>query len=280
MAKQMYLSDNIKWTDMHTLQRSTPWVGDDMFANNKGTEIILRDHVTGKVLQRVHNKVTIAGAQFTACKHFDIPAVFKFPSYNKTMNLDNSVYTAPENTEKCYLFCCGTNGCSIESSMELGVNYTKRIQPSELVPFIYNVDGSDIGDSFKQKYFGKKTALDGTIAYYFKAFDTEPVLNLRYADGTNVDETIYNPTNTKNAETYIELMMRITRDDFRNFFIANNSLNKARINSISLLTAWYTEDEYGIRTYQNILPLTELHFSNEPLTDTTKAIDITYHIFY
>ena len=73
--------------------------------------------------------------------------------------------------------------------------------------------------------------------------------------------------------------MKITKDDFRDYFIATTGINDARINSISLLTAWYKDiDTY--RYYQDIRPLTRLNIPNESLIDLRKGIDIDYSLFF
>ena len=102
---------------------------------------------------------------------------------------------------------------------------------------------------------------------------------MRYTDGTIIDSTLYDSQNTSDAETFVEFMLRITKDDFRDYFRATSSINDARINSISILTAWYNENS-GYRWYQDIIPLTQLNIPNEALIDLTKGIDITYHIYF
>ena len=76
------------------------------------------------------------------------------------------------------------------------------------------------------------------------------------------------------------MMLQVTKEDFRDYFSAVTGINDARINSISLLTAWYTTDASGYKWYQDIIPMTQLNIPNEPLIDLTKGIDITYHIYY
>jgi hypothetical protein len=102
---------------------------------------------------------------------------------------------------------------------------------------------------------------------------------MRYTDGTIIDATLYDSQNTSDAETFVEFMLRITKDDFRDYFRATSSINDARINSVSILTAWYNEGA-GYKWYQDVIPLTQLNIPNEALIDLTKGIDITYHIYF
>lgn len=243
------------------------------------TKIILKDPVTQEVLQELENKVVISGAQFTACKHFDLPQLVNLPSYNRSLALENSVYgQTPSNIKKICLFGCGIDGCGTENSQVYPVDYGGRIDPASLIPFRYQLSNNDISNDLRNIYFGRKVA-NGRIAYYFKAFESEPVLNMRYVDGTPIDENLYDSTNPKDKECYVELLLKITKQDFREYFTVTTGIESARINNISLMSAWYTENG-GFKYYQDIIPITQLNIPNEPLIDPTKGIDIIYHIYY
>lgn len=244
-------------------------------------EVIFKDLDTGKVLYTLHNKVIIAGSQFVAQKCFDLSELVHLPTYNESLSLENSEIhgTTPANVPKVCLFCCGTQGCGTENSQVYPVKYTKRINPEgDLVPFRYQLKDNDLTDELRQIYFGRKV-LEERYAYYFKAFESAPTLHMRYVDGTIIDENLYDSQNDTDAETFVEMSLRITKDDFRDYFRATTSINDAKINSISLLTAWYTQSG-GYTWYQDIIPLTQLNIPNEPLIDLTKGIDITYHIYF
>ena len=98
-------------------------------------------------------------------------------------------------------------------------------------------------------------------------------------ENNNIAYNLYDSQNTSDAETFVEFKLRITKDDFRDYFRATSSINDAKINSISILTAWYIEGS-GYKWYQDIIPLTQLNIPNEALIDLTKGIDITYHIYF
>ena len=271
-------------TNKHLTLFDTNKVDDSASIAKKGWargEVIFKELGTGKVLLTLHNKVIIAGSQMVAQKVFNLPELVHLPTYNESLELENSVPhgTNPQNIPKICLFCCGTKGCGSESSQVYPVQYTKRIAPSgDLVPFRYQLAQNDISDELREKYFGRKVVGD-RIAYYFKAFESEPVMYMRYVDGTIIDENLYDSQINKDAETFVEMSMQITKEDFRDYFRATTSINDAKINSISLLFGWYTESA-GYRWYQDIIPLTQLNIPNEPLIDLTKGIDITYHIYF
>lgn len=251
--------------------------------NYKGnyTEIFLKDPVTGEVLFKTHNRVVIAGSQFTAMKHFDLPELISLPTYNQDLGLDNSLVhgTTPINVPKICLFGCGIDGCGAENSQVYPVKYTGRINPlTGLVPFRYQLANNDLSAEQRQKYFGKKTA-DGRYAYYFKAFETEPEMHAQYVDGTIIDQNVYDSQNTSDAEFYVEMTLKILKEDFREYFTETTGINSAKINTISLMQAWYNEVD-GYKVYQDISPVTQLNIPNEALIDPTKGIDIVYHIYY
>lgn len=244
-------------------------------------EVIFKNRETGEPILTLHNKVVIAGSQFVAQKVFDLPELVHLPTYNESLSLDESVEhgTEPLNNPKVCLFCCGTQGCGTESSQVYPVKYTNRIKPvGDLIPFRYPLKQNDLPAELREKYFGKKT-LESRYAYYFKAFESDPHMYMRFVDGTIIDADLYDSQNNMDAETFVEMELSITKEDFREYFSSTTGINDAKINSISLLTAWYTEGG-GYKWYQDIIPLTQLNIPNEPLIDLTKGIDITYHIYF
>lgn len=246
------------------------------------TDITIKIAGTDKVLFRGHNKVIIPGSYYTASKHFGINPPVKLPTYNTVLGLDGiqALTDTEERGALVTLFAVGIDGCGPESSQVYDVDYTKWIKPESLVPFRYVFDDNDLSDTMRQKYFGrKKIAGTDKIAYYFKAFETQPVMYQQYIDGTPIDENIYISDNTTDVETYVELKLTITKDDCREFFDSTTGINDAKVNTISLLTAVPKEID-GYIYYQGIRPLTKLNFPNESLIDLTKGIDITYHIYY
>ena len=226
--------------------------------------------------------VILPGAAFTARKHFALGTEEVTPSYNDALGLDNTVHETPtsEEAEKVFLFSVGVDGGGREPSQVYPVNYGKWTIPGDLVPFRYVPVTEDLGEELRDSYFGRKTYdAQSRIAYYFKAFDMEPTFHQQYIDGTPIDSTIYDSEKEDEIETYVELVLKITKEDCREFFRATTGPNTARINSIQLLTGWKKTVD-GIDYYQDIRPLTKLHFPLESLIDVTKSIKIIYHLYY
>ena len=272
MTKTKFLNDKPDINDKASIFRG----------KQKGdTDVIFKDSSTGEVIFVAHNRVVIAGSQFTAMKHFNMPELVALPTYNEDLELDQSKShgTTPDNIPKICLFCCGTDGCGTENSQVYPVKYTGRIDPvNGLVPFQYRLAHNDLNVTERKKYFGRKTLSD-RIAYYFKAFESDPQMVARFVDGTLIDKNVYASLNNSDAEFYVELNLSITKEDFRDFFRATTGINSARINSVSLLTGWYSEVD-GFKWYQDVIPMTRLNIPNEALIDLTKGIDIIYHVYY
>lgn len=260
------------------------------------TRIVLKDHDTGEILGEYENKCVITGSVLNGTNAFGIEPPIKIPTYNREMNLDNSLSSDvdPYNTPIVCLFSVGDSGCGTTPKDVYVVNYKDRIKPApaqpsdvseftseHIMPFRWVAPDQDLNEDLRQFYFGRKTFANlNRIGYYFKAFDTEPQLHLRYADGTQITENIYSDTTDQMAECYVETRLRITKLDFRDYFEEVLGWDKARISTISLNYAWYddTIDEY--KWYQDIYPYTKLNFAYDWMVDANKAIDIIYQIYY
>ena len=85
---------------------------------------------------------------------------------------------------------------------------------------------------------------------------------------------------TQDDESIVTMQLSISKSDCRDYFINTTGLNDARVNQISLCTAWLKTDGKGNKVYQDIRPVTLLNFPNEPLIDTEKAITISYSVYF
>lgn len=251
----------------------------------KGGYVTAINHETGEVIfKQLPNMITTAGSAFAAAKIWNITPDIWTPTYNNYLGLDHTVNEPYPNPgvraeEKVFLFAVGIDGCGAEASQVYKVDPTKWINRDNLIPFRYVNSNNDLGDEMREKYFGKKTLVNGKTAYYFKAFDTEPIFVQQYSDGTPIGTDIYDNTRKDEVENYIELRMSITKEDCRDFFISTVGIQSAKINSISLLTAWKKVID-GYVYYQDIRPYTKYNFSNEHLIEISKGIDFIYQLYY
>ena len=255
--------------------------------NSKGTpvktRIIIKDRDTGEILSDNHNKILISGGQMTACKHFGLDAIVNLPNYNEDLGLENTLdyeTVQPANEPIICLFCVGQGGGGTTPTDVYPVKYTERIEPDDMLPFRYVDEESDLNDDLRKTYLGRYTDSDGMIRYMFKAFDTEPQLHMRYLDGTQITDALYSIDSDQAAECYVEMRLRITRLDFRDYFEQVLGWDNAFINSLSLCFAWYDDTIDDYIWYQQITPFSKLNFPTEFMVDLNKAIDIIYQVYY
>lgn len=246
----------------------------------KKTSIVITDHDSGEILGEYHNKIVITGATFAAERLWGLESPIKIPSYNTELGLENTVdYKDKSNLPVICLFCIGDSGCGAKEEDVFTASYIDRIAPeNDIIPFRYVDADKDLNTDLRKYYFGRKIMGD-KIGYYFKAFDTVPQIHLKYTDGTDITEDIYKTQTVQDAECYVETRLRITRTDFRDYFEQVLGWKKARISTLSLCSAWYTEKD-GYKWYQDIYPYSKLNFSFEKLVDLTKAVDFQYSVFY
>lgn len=253
------------------------------------TDITFYVEGTDEVLFKTKNKVIISGSGMIARKLFDIDTEEITPTYNEKLGIETPTgrattiidpkTNATEAEPKILLFCLGTDGCGSETSQVYPVDYRKWIAPENLIPFRYQLTTNDLDADMRETYFGR-TMVDGGefIAYYFKRYEGTPKFVQQFVNGDTVESDIFETNRTDLAESYVEISLKVTKEDIRDYFAATVGIDEARINSISLCTAWPQEVD-GILYFNDIRPFTKLHIPNEYMVDVTKGIDIIYHIY-
>lgn len=250
----------------------------------KYTKIIMKNADTGEVLGEFHNKVVITGSMMSAEKIFGVKAPIIPPNYNEELGLDNTLdysQVDPMNDPVVCLFCVGDSGCGTTVKDVYPTKFIDRISPeNDIMPFRYVDASKDLDEELRKYYYGRRTEPNGKISYFFKTFDTPPQMHLRYTDGTQINDNLYDVSTDQAAECFVETSLKINRNDFRDYFEQVLGWDKARISTLSLCYAWYddTIDEY--KWYQQIYPYTKLNFSRQELVDLTLAIEFQYQIFY
>lgn len=277
----------------------------------KKTKIIMKDHETGEVLKELENKILVPGSQITACKVFGLEQAVVFPTYNTELELENSLppfpTTQPYNEPIVCLWCAGRSGAGSTDNEINVVSNTDRVDPTlelgtlnqyvDIVPFRYVDPENDLDEDDREYYYGRKvfsteeTGGAPKVAYFFKAFDTDPQLHVRYLDGTEVTDAIWKVVSSQQVETYVEMRLSVTKQDFRDYFDDVLGWDNADISTISLLLAWYDDtiaenpedpDELKIyyRWYQDIIPYSKFNFGQEKLMDLNRAIDFNYQVYF
>ena len=289
MEKVINLNDKITQEDQMLMNMID-------FSQPKGTQVIVKDDL-GNILWEGHNKTLIAGSQFIASTLWNIDPIVTLPNYNTELNIDNVPHSSGDPSPTICLFCVGISGCGSQNSQVYPVTYTNRIPPTSLVPFRYE-KGTDVPDEMRATYYGRKY-IEGSspdldrYAYYYKAIESKQ-LHMEYVDGTEITSTVYSNPSTVKAITYMEAALTVSKSDCRDIFSSGDftptladgsispplSLADARINTLSLLSAWYKTGTDGHLYYFDVQPVTQINFSNVNIVDSSTAISILYRTFY
>ncbi len=271
----------------------------------KNTNVKVINHDTGEIIFEGGNKILFPGAELSAVEHFDLNVESVVPAYSEIMNIDADAALTSKDIagakRRNYLFCIGTDGCGPEASQKFPVNFIKPMLPAELVDdptlgymipfkFMNAANPLDRDPTFRSKYFGRRIETIGTtggswIAYYFKKFETDPILVRQFVDGTSITKgsDLYHSTKTDEAQCFVQLKLTITNDDFRDYFALTIGANSAKWNSLSIcsaIPATYTSNGITYPYYKDIRPFSKIHIGNAPLNDTSMQYDIIYQLYY
>ena len=324
----LYLNDNARSVDTCNFERKR---GDYLFTPQRiASKVEFYDDDTGEMLwEPLHNKTVIAGSALTAMKLFNLDrqVLTNTPSYDMpasqgglnllNANPDGSAYPAidiisnegtgaivgsveEECQRKILGFCVGQGGAGLDISDVFEVKYCSWITPDDIIPFRYPLQDEDNVD--ENMYKGKAeppVTGEPRYAYYFKKFSNEPALVQNYISsvGTYSDSvsanTVYSNTFTADkAQSYVELHLKVTREDCREFFIAHNGIENAKINQISLVYGWEKDVEVtknveegsyktGVYSYfQDVRPFSLLNIPNEIMSNLEKSLSIIYTLYF
>jgi len=250
--------------------------------NGIKTKVGIFNKETGECVFVGRNKTMLAGSEFMALHLFNLPSdSYITPSYNTALNLENTVYTTtPDNRYCTQLFCIGTSGCNRNSALRYEVVNKWWIDPQDLIPFQYVPENKDLNATQRAVYFGRKHLTSKKyIAYYFKKFDSDPVLRRQLEDGTPIDNSIYSDTSQLVAQTIVTNSLTVTKDDGRDYFINTTGINDGRFNTLELCLGWYRVIG-GYSYYQDIRPCTRINFPNKYFSDLGAAWDIVYQLYF
>ena len=234
----------------------------------------------GELVFKGFNKVVVAGGEEIARGLFpSLPGSRLTPTYNNALSLDNTInVTNPPEVYETNLFCVGTGGCGRENSDVWEPPNVSRIGLDSIIPFQVRPLAADISIALRQTvYMGRKTDT-GYIKYYFKRFDTDPVLVQEYSDGTPMSATLYSDNIPLEGYTHVDMQFSITKDDCREHFYSGVGLSEARWNEISLCKSWIKVLN-DIPYHQDIRPITRLTIPNEVLINLKKSTYGKYSLY-
>ena len=241
----------------------------------------------GEVVFETENMIVLGGSLFTLEKVFGVKSSLTVDPLNTFMDIANTgtEITTDINTYVC-LFGVGTGGAGESITDVKDVKYYER-EIFDMVPFRQTAD--ELTPDETGKYWFRKSIDVGGVektAYYLKKFETTPKIRVLWRDaegdedGSEVGAGVHDTSNvnTTPIETFIELTLKITKKDVREFFDDNGNVEVTRINSIGLFTGVLGVLEDGTQDYKQVKLFSKLNINNEVLT-LSKDLTILYRIY-
>ena len=242
----------------------------------------------GETVFETENMIVLGGSLFTLEKVFGLNSPIVIRDLRDVMALpsQDTPITNNKDTYVC-LFGVGTGGAGESITDVKDVEYYEDTI-YDMIPF--RQTENELTPEEAAKYWFKKPVtinIDGgqihKTAYYLKRFETVPEIHVLWRDaegdedGSEVGDNVYETpsTNTTPIETFIELTLKITKKDAREFFDDNGNIEATRINSIGLFTGVRNE---GDDDYQQIKLFSKLNINNEILV-LAKDLTISYRIY-
>jgi hypothetical protein len=201
----------------------------------------------------------------------------------------------------CQLFAVGITGTAENDISVYPVSYNEKditlskvnsdglTVTGTLIPFRFTAE--TLSELDRKKYFGKKVNDAGITSYYYKKFETTPVIKHIWKTGEDVEEeTMVDPGDVwsneaglNSIETFTEIILKINKQDIKEWFINLEQEDRTRINTIALLTGEYVDDTesgtpqpYG--DYRDVRLFSKLCIPIEYLT-LAKELNILYRVY-
>lgn len=229
------------------------------------------------------NQIVIGGALFILEKVFGVESNLYVEYLNNIMGVatdDMPTEAYPKDTVVC-LFGVGTGGCGDSIRSVQDVNFVER-EIFEMVPF--RVTDEDLNPGEVNKYWFKQER-DNKIQYYLKSFEQQPTIKALWKDsddqdedGSEVEAGVHETTRTEPIETFVEMILKISKKDIREYFELYGDIEQCRINSIGLFTGCKRTLYDGTQDYQQVRLFSKLNIPNEMLT-LKKDLTIVYRIY-
>lgn len=228
------------------------------------------------------NQIVIGGALFILEKVFGVEPNLYVDYLNNIMGIATEDMSTDlyADTHVC-LFGVGVGGCGDSIRSVKDVNFVER-EIFEMVPF--RITDEDLNPSEQKKYFFKMEK-DNKTHYYLKTFEQQPVIKALWKDsddqdedGSEVEAGVHESTRTEPIETFVEMILKITKKDVRDYFELYGDIEQCRINSIGLFTGAKRKLSDGTTDYQQVKLFSKLNIPNEMLT-LKKDLTIVYRIY-
>ena len=154
-----------------------------------------------------------------------------------------------------------------------------------MIPFRYTAE--ELNQEDRYLYFGKKREASGEIGYYLKRFENPAVIKHIWKTGEDVeDEALVssadvwsNNVGSNAIESFAECVIKISKKDIKEWFIAQGQEDRARINTIALFTGQYVKNADGsLGDYRDVRMFSKLNIPTEYLS-LTKDLNLIYRVY-
>lgn len=285
MEKNLYMSERLNGNDTVTLSYEKPRplyrTRVSCYASDNVNEL-------GELMFEEENQIVLGGAIYVLEKIFGVSSPLNIDYLNNIMGIAN---TGPNVTEKyskdnvVCLFGVGTGG-SGDAGPVKDIAFQER-EIFEMVPF--RVTDQPLSTNDREKYWFKKQLTEGPgknhTAYYLKTFENTPKIKVLWRDGeggedgTEVESGVHNTQRKEPIETFVEMTLKIGKNDIKEWFDLNGKIEQARINSLGLFTGIKSPVGSGIeKDYKQVMLFSKINFHNEMLA-SSKELTIIYRIY-
>jgi hypothetical protein len=256
------------------------------------TELIAYNEFGEKVFSHEDNETVLGGALIVLEKLANVESTLKVASINHIMNINDLVPTAESSATADDILIgwgVGIGGSGDAFGSRVEVKFQEREigqngHSGQMVPFRVVSEPFDPTSVEAAKYWLRKKREDGYYEYYGKSFEAEPIIKVLYQDGvdgedgTEVEDDVYNTTRTDPIEVFLEMTLKITSKDIREYFEHLDQVEAARFNTIGLFVGRKTEIDTGYIDYTNVKMFSKVTLDNEPLANS-KSLTMIYRIF-
>ena len=290
MSSVLSVNDNLKYTDGSKFFNRTKIIGGyDPYKDKNGVTRF------GTKVFETENMIVLGGGLFTLNKLFNVTPNLEVdylenfltgfnPEYGSGLNTAASSST--ESPIVC-LFGVGTGGASDTINSTFDVKYWER-EVQGMIPF-RQTDLALAADEVDKYWFKSKTTdtpnnIEKT-RYYLKSFETDPEIKALWldsgeegVDGSEVQNNVHlTPSSSSTPiETFVELTLKISKNDIQEYFADTQNVGIARINTIGLFTGIKvsaTDPSTGLThtDYRHVKLFSKLNINNEVLQITGRT---------
>ena len=255
------------------------------------TSISATDEFGNVLFTEEENETVLGGAITVMEKLWGIRSPLQVATINEIMDINANMTIDPTSPliqdDIVCLWGIGTGGSGDAFGSIRKVNFYEREvgqngQKDEMIPF--RVTQTQLTGDDAKKYHLMETRKDGLFAYYLKDFEIAPQIKVLWKDGaegedgSEVESDVHNTRRTDLIEAFVEMHLKLSKKDVREWFDVNGNIQLSRINTIALFTGRKVEIAPGVFDYINVKMFSKLNLDNEPLTNT-KEINFTYRIY-